>query len=175
MSLGPVPNYVHPPVNVNLKNPLKAALLAWLWPGLGHLYQGRTAKGILFMVCVLVTYFWGLTMGDSHVVYASFRQPEVRYPFILQVGVGLPAFPAVLHAMAPEVGTALFGKWMAPPKLARNPSHHDELATWHEQLKGYFDLATLYTMVAGLLNILTIFDAYGGPSYTDLRELKSPA
>ncbi len=26
-----------------------------------------------------------------------------------------------------------------------------------------FDMGTLYTMIAGLLNILVVFDAYGGP------------
>ena len=31
---------------VPLKNPAKAAFLAWLVPGLGHFYQGRTGKGI---------------------------------------------------------------------------------------------------------------------------------
>ena len=170
---GFAPEYIHPPVSVNLKNPVLAAVLAWLWPGLGHLYQGRTAKGMLFMVCILITYFWGLAMGDSHVVYASFRQPEVRYPFVLQVGVGIPAFPAIIQAATPELGATLFGRWMSPPTLAMNPSNHDELATWHERLKGYFDIATLYTMVAGLLNFLVIFDAFGGPSYTDLRVKKS--
>lgn len=166
-------DFEFPPVQLDLKNPALAALLAWLWPGLGHLYQGRTTKGILFMVCILITYFWGLAMGDSHVVYASFRQPEVRYPFLLQVGVGIPAVPAIIHAAAPQLGNALFGEWMAPPISSGDPQVHDELATWHERLKGYFDIATLYTMVAGLLNFLVIFDAYGGPSYTDLRIKKT--
>ena len=30
---------------INLKQPEFAAFLAWLVPGLGHLYQGRTKKG----------------------------------------------------------------------------------------------------------------------------------
>ena len=49
-----------------------SAGLAWLWPGAGHIYQGRYAKGILYMVCILGTYFFGLTMGNGHVVYAAF-------------------------------------------------------------------------------------------------------
>ncbi|MEM7313216.1 MAG: DUF6677 family protein, partial [Planctomycetota bacterium] len=61
------------PVEVDLKNRPLAAFLAWLWPGAGHVYQGRYGKGMLFMVCILVTYFWGLALGDGHVVYASFR------------------------------------------------------------------------------------------------------
>ena len=34
---------------VMLKDPALAALLAWLVPGLGHVFQGRTAKGVLFI------------------------------------------------------------------------------------------------------------------------------
>jgi hypothetical protein len=44
-------------LEIDLKNPGWAALLAWLWPGAGHLYQGRTAKGLLFMICILSTFF----------------------------------------------------------------------------------------------------------------------
>ena len=32
----------------NLKNPLLAGLFAWLFPGLGHFYQGRKAKARKF-------------------------------------------------------------------------------------------------------------------------------
>ena len=38
------------PIEIDLKEPWLAALLAWLVPGLGHIYQGRTGKGILFFV-----------------------------------------------------------------------------------------------------------------------------
>ena len=51
----------------------------------------------------------------------------------------------------------LFGGMMAPPRTA------DELGDWHYQLNMRFELGTLYTMIAGLLNILAIWDAYGGP------------
>ena len=39
----------------------------------------------------------------------------------------------------------------------------DELAHWHLNLHSYFDLGTLFTMIAGLLNVLAIYDAYAGP------------
>ena len=71
------------------------AFLAWLLPGLGHLYQGRTGKGILFFVCIVGTFIYGLYLGDGRVVYAS--TPILsRWQFLCQVGVGLPALPAVL-------------------------------------------------------------------------------
>ncbi|HEV3023485.1 MAG TPA: DUF6677 family protein, partial [Pirellulales bacterium] len=56
---------------VDLKDPIVAAVLAWLVPGLGHLYQGRMFKGVLFMVCLLGTFFFGLYLSNGRAVYAS--------------------------------------------------------------------------------------------------------
>lgn len=47
-------------LEIDLRDPSLSALLAWLWPGAGHLYQRRTGKGLLFMICILATYFFGL-------------------------------------------------------------------------------------------------------------------
>ena len=46
------------------------------------------------------------------------------------------------------------------------------LASWHRELKGYFEIATLYTMVAGLLNMLAIYDAFAGPVFPQPEEKK---
>ncbi|MBV8265989.1 MAG: hypothetical protein JO252_06560, partial [Planctomycetaceae bacterium] len=51
-----------PQTSVPLRNPYKAALLAWLVPGLGHFYQGRTGKGILYAACILSLYFLGFAL-----------------------------------------------------------------------------------------------------------------
>ena len=75
-----------------------AAILAWLIPGLGHLYQGRTAKGLLFMICILSTFFFGLFISDGKAVYASWSSDDWRLPYLCQVGVGLPATPALLQS-----------------------------------------------------------------------------
>ena len=37
-------------IDLDLKNPYVAALLAWIIPGMGHFYQGRTAKANLFAI-----------------------------------------------------------------------------------------------------------------------------
>lgn len=149
---------------VNLKRPGLAALLAWLWPGAGHLYQGRTGKGLLFMVCVLGTFLFGLSLGGGHVVYASWTPEDRHLPYLCQIGVGIPAFPALVQNYLVRRGRApLFGSTiMAPPEHVR-PDTRDELARWHEQYGGMWDMGTLYTMVAGLLNVLAIYDAFAGP------------
>ena len=50
-------------VTVELKDPVVAAFLAWLIPGAGHLYQGRIGKGLLFMTCILGTFFYRTFFG----------------------------------------------------------------------------------------------------------------
>jgi hypothetical protein len=54
---------------------------------------------------------------------------------------------------------------MAPPAQPVTEQRADELADWHRRIKGRFELGTLYTMVAGLLNVLVIYDAYAGPVF----------
>ena len=38
-----------------------------------------------------------------------------------------------------------------------------ELNQWHRLYHSNFEMGTVFTMIAGLLNILVIFDAAGGP------------
>lgn len=147
-------------IEVELRDPRLAAFLAWLLPGAGHFYQRRVAKGVLFMTCILGTYFFGMYLGEGRVVYASLRSEDRRLPYFCQVGVGLPALPAVVQARREK---PLFGGLMAPPRLPQGRGDPGELAEWHERMHAYFELGTVYTMIAGLLNILAIYDAWGGP------------
>lgn len=148
-------------IEIDLRQPGLAALWAWLWPGAGHLYQGRYAKGVLFMVCILTTYFFGLAMGGGHVVYASWNEHEKRWQYFCQLGVGLPALPAVVQNRRVASGREpLLTDMMAPPAINKDG---DQLSSWHKHYHLYFELGTLYTMIAGLLNVLAIYDAYGGP------------
>lgn len=145
-------------LEIDLRDPALAALLAWLWPGAGHLYQRRTGKGLLFMICILGTYFFGLALGEGKVVYASWNQVDRRWQYPLQLGMGVPAFPALVQGMIVRRGKEpMLGGIMAPPR------DQDTLSDWHKELNMRFELGTLYTMIAGLLNILAIWDAYGGP------------
>ncbi len=83
---------------IDLKNRYFAALLAFLIPGAGHFYQGRTNKAYLFTVCILGLFFFGLYLGKGRVVYASTAAEDFRIlHFPAQVCVGLPALPAVYH------------------------------------------------------------------------------
>ncbi len=162
-----------PPQRPVLKNPGLAAFLAWLVPGLGHWYQGRIAKGVLFFVCLMSTYAYGCYLGGSRqtgwarVVYMAWNEDDKRLFFLCQLGMGLPTMPAVIQASRVRNGKEpLWGGFMAPPRIgpprADGPTNLslDEL---HRRLHMYFELGTLYTAIAGLLNVLAIYDAWAGP------------
>jgi hypothetical protein len=46
-----------------------AGVLSYLVPGLGHIAQGRTGKGLLFMGILLGMFFLGQAMGNWQNVY----------------------------------------------------------------------------------------------------------
>ena len=57
-----LPPAAPPPVSAPPAAPPKldpfAALLSYLVPGLGQIYQGRVGKGLLFMVCLYLLFFY---------------------------------------------------------------------------------------------------------------------
>ncbi len=170
-----------PEGTIVLRDPILAAFLAWFVPGLGHLYQGRTAKAILFFVCLMGTYLYGCYLGGNsevgwaRVVYVAWRDDDMRLPYLCQVGIGLPALPALVQATRARNGKPpLWGGFMAPPvpeagaqwdAEARHSAGQFTLDELSLKLRGFFELGTVYTMVAGLLNLLAIYDAWGGPIF----------
>ncbi len=202
---------------IDLHDPVLAAFLAWLIPGAGHFYQRRWGKGGLFMICILGTFFMGLWMGQGKVVYASWRHNDQRYAYFCQLGVGLPALPALVQSVrmgSDSPRSPLFGGLEAPPlmpeqivpvdwaleqvaegkidkedfpELAKQPypayvsylyspltresspklgaggDPYNQTSDWNFRMGPFFELGTVYTLIAGLLNVLAIYDAWGGP------------
>lgn len=164
----------HDRQTIDLKDPGLAALLAWLVPGLGHFYQGRTAKAVLYFVMIMGTFTYGLYLGGSpavgwgRVVYMAWRPEDRRWHYFCQVGVGLPALPALIQASRVSAGREpILHNFQAPPRqFEPEPAQHlsrPTESTLHKHLHRFFELGTVYTMIAGLLNILAIYDAWGGP------------
>jgi hypothetical protein len=171
------------PLEVELRSPGVAALLAWLVPGMGHLYQGRTAKGLLFFVCIMGTFSFGLWIGEGKVVYANGPSDTPwRWQYYCQLGVGLPATPALLQkGRVAGRSHPILKDFMAPPEMSPKPLTDDsgnpstqpnELAKWTVEMHPRYEIGTVYTVIAGLLNILVICDAYGGPLVILPREKK---
>ncbi|MEM9367501.1 MAG: DUF6677 family protein [Planctomycetota bacterium] len=159
--------------DVDLRNRNLAALLAWLIPGAGHYYQGRKTKATLFAVSILSIWFLGFALGGGHVVYASWQPGDRRWHYFLQAPVGAAALPALIQGERMRRMTnggrtldayePLFGGYMAPPHRPVIESEADEVAAWYARRGSGYELGTFYTMIAGLLNLLVIYDAYGGP------------
>ena len=199
------------PLEIELREPHLAALLAWLFPGAGHLYQRRYVKGALFMVCILSIFVYGLSLGGGRCVYASTRANDFRWQFFFQIGTGALTFPALVQNAATKDGgdpywvlcerypiqdqlpAALQNKqfevvepdsgytgatykdgFMAPPAgpISTESDQVDTVAMWHRDMKQLYDLGTLFTIVAGLLNLLVVYDAYAGPMIISPSEKK---
>ena len=87
---------------INLKTPWIAGVLTFLLPGAGQIYQGRYFKGVLFLVCILGTFLYGMQLGEWRPVYLSenpgrndFGRPGKRnFGFLAQMGLGVPALVA---------------------------------------------------------------------------------
>jgi hypothetical protein len=204
-----------PELRIDLRDPFWAAFLAWLWPGAGHLYQRRYAKGTLFMVCILGTFLIGFGLGRGRVVYASMRKNDVRWQYFFQLGNGLPSLPALVQAYKTKNGgdpffpvafrypgnyTDPMGRFhanelisdirayrketnvrpladglFAPPAGPSHEQSSDVLAMWHLECKQKYDIGTLFTIVASLLNLLVIYDAFAGPSIAQPKKKPKPA
>jgi TM2 domain-containing membrane protein YozV len=179
---------------------LLAGILSYLVPGLGQIYQGRIGKGVLFMVCLLSLFFTGQAMGGWKNVYIPTNDPQVwdngngfnppqnvrqqrfgqifrnlyqRWHYVGQFWIGVAAWPALwqyfeMPAPSPETQPFL-------SRLQRAPSE-TEINDFLVNSDKTPDLGWIYTVIAGVLNILVIYDAYAGPAFPgDPRKLKQPA
>ena len=165
-----------------------AALLSYLLPGLGQVIQGRIAKGIMYFVCLYGLFFYGLALGEMKNVWLADASdlPPVSSPiggplngvtkalyyrpqFLGQFWIGVAAWPAVLQYIRTEppvepglrpAPTRILGHFMqAPPELEMNVLLRNGNKLW--------DLGWVYTVIAGTLNLLVIYDALAGPVIRD--------
>src|SRR5271157_2864125 len=160
--------------SVPLRQPYLAAFLAWLVPGLGHFYQGRTGQGWLYAICILGLYLVGFALGEGKIIYWRWVNPlnnpeKFCLYYLGQFFVGLPSLPALiqgtLHYLSPDSGPWFWGFMAEPPPNVLNGL----------QGRGkVIEIGSIYTTVAGLLNILAIYDAFEGPAYAD-NEPTAPA
>lgn len=160
---------------VDLRNRPLAALLAWLVPGAGHFYQRRHAKGAIYFVSIVLTWVIGFSLGGYHVVYASWQNGDKRWHYALQAGMGAAALPALVQSShmndftSPRTGQTrddykpLWRGFMAPPHRPVADDVTDEVSAWYARYGAGYEMGTWFTMIAGLLNILVIYDAYSGP------------
>ncbi len=178
------------PESIDLKDPPLAAFLAWLLPGLGHWYQGRRAKAVLFFICIVGLFVFGLFLSSSNrkcidgegavgygrAVYFSWNKGERTWAYLCQVCVGLPALPAMVQAARMAHNKPVWwGGFMAPPRPRGSHGANEDQPTLHDLhrlLHRYFELGWVFTTIAGLLNVLAIYDAWAGPVISASDEKK---
>jgi hypothetical protein len=178
-----------PPVAevIDLKDPASAAVLAWLVPGLGHWYQGRRAKAVLFFFCILGPFLYGVylggdrEMGFGRAVYFSWRDGDRRLAYLAQIGIGVAAMPALVQANRMANHQAVWWNgFMAPPRLPMRELQQDPnsgqptLSDLNKHLHHFFELGTVFTLVAGLMNVLAIYDAFAGPAPAVVKKEDKP-
>lgn len=107
-----------------------AGLLAWVWPGLGHLYLGRVGKGLVLMASILALFVLGVLMDSGLQLHLGLEDPLALLFSAAQMGVGAPYVLARL--LGYEAG------------YVQSPT---------------YEYGNTFTAVAGLLNILILLDA----------------
>ena len=127
-------------------SPPVVALAGWVLPGLGYWLIGQRGRAIACGVTILLVFFGGILIAGVRVVQA----PEMKGPgntaqkilqrpwFIGQVLTGPLGITAALVS----------------DKLAASPTYAKI-----ETKARLAEIGTLYTAVAGMLNLLTIIDA----------------
>jgi hypothetical protein len=159
---------------VDLRNRPLAALLAWLIPGAGHFYQRRNAKAAIYFTSIMLTWIIGFSLGGYHVVYASWQPGDKRWHYVLQAGMGAAALPALIQSKHMNEFTdprgwtrddyePLWGGFMAPPHRRVFDEATDQVSAWYAVYGAGYEMGTWFTMIAGLLNILVVYDAFAGP------------
>ena len=132
-----------------------AAILAWLWPGLGHIHLGQRKRGRLVMFGVLFLFLSGVLIGGIDVV----DRKEDRLWFWAQAVCG----PI---ALAVDFTNQTFLK-TRPPDGAERSDERDSRAIaqlGHKGLGRVNEMGTLFCALAGLMNLVVILDALHHPT-----------
>ena len=105
-------------------------IAAWVVPGAGHLWLGRTQKGLVFLIVLPLMFVTGLWLEGRLFPFEP-SQPLVMLASIADLGIGVTYF----LAQAAGYGT---GRVVATT----------------------YEYGNTFLIVAGLLNCLVVFDVY---------------
>ena len=119
------------PTEVPRRNPLAAAALAWLVPGLGHWYLGRRRVAPAFALIVTVAFLLGLSF-DGRLYTVEAGQPLTILATFAVYGAGL------LNVAARFLSESPGGTILSPT----------------------YEYGCAYLLTAGLMNLLLVLDAY---------------
>ena len=112
------------------KNATMVCALAWLLPGAGHIWLGRRRTGLILIVTLPAMFAIGLLLEGALFPF-EVEQPLVVLAALAEVGIGLPYLCASLLGLGA-------GRVVAVT----------------------FEYGNTFLVVAGLLNLLVVLDAY---------------
>jgi hypothetical protein len=105
-------------------------LASWAIPGAGHLWLGRRAKGLIFLISLPLMFALGLALHGRLFPF-DLSEPLVCLAALADLGIGVPYF--IAGAMGYGTG---------------------------EVRAVTYEYANAFLIVAGLLNLLVVIDAY---------------
>ena len=111
-------------------NPYLICAAAWALPGAGHLWLGRTQKGIIFLLALPLMFATGLWL-EGRLFPFELTQPLIALAAFADIGVGAPYFVAKAMGLGEGRVVALT-----------------------------FEYGNAFLIVAGLLNMLVVLDAF---------------
>jgi hypothetical protein len=103
---------------------------AWAIPGAGHLWLGRRQKGVIFLLALTVMFAVGLWLEGQLFTFAI-AQPLVGLAALADLGIGIPYIAARAFGFGEGEVTAIT-----------------------------YEYGNTFIIVAGLLNMLVVLDAY---------------
>jgi hypothetical protein len=120
-----------------MDNPFIVGVIAWLFPGGGHLIQGRLHRGIVISAVIWIMFAIAIVSGGAH--YPGFEFKDGMLLYLLNV-LG-------------RLGNGLGGivSWILAANVGTSPVPPAALPT--------FEYGGRFLEVAGLLNYLAIMDA----------------
>lgn len=164
-----------------IKHDFLGAFLSYLVPGLGQMTQGRYGKGFLFLVSLYGLFFYGWMLGSKRNVYLpDYHSGEAnmasrlasdlytRFQFVGQFPIGMAAWPAIYQYVVSVQGNGDNKALFAAPTM-------DELNELQRNGDKTWDLGWVYTVIAGVLNVLVIYDALAGAAFREVRAVPAPA
>jgi hypothetical protein len=111
-------------------NPYLICAAAWAVPGAGHLWLGRVQKGLIFLLVLPLMFATGLWL-EGRLFPFALGQPLVALAAFADIGMGVP----YVAAKAAGLGA---GRVIAQS----------------------FEYGNAFLIVAGLLNMLVVLDAF---------------
>ncbi|HEX6044085.1 MAG TPA: DUF6677 family protein [Pyrinomonadaceae bacterium] len=118
-------------------------LAAWFVPGIGHLLLHKWGRAALMGGAVWVCFFVGLALG-GHLFYVSMEGATsfLQWSVVIQV----PPMVADLGA-----GILYIGCWLFDVGFREDPA---------QAARATYEYGTTFLLIAGLLNYLTMLDAF---------------